>query len=131
MHGIPCALLAPVALALACELAPARGVGVGFTGPIRGPHDRVRCLDECAIAALREISSDLRESDMAAIRISERRQQRAGPELRAILAEAPSEIFDGARERALQQPLRLSGGAILVREELLEVAADDLAGRVT
>ena len=131
MDRLPSAAVAPVVLALAGELAPAGGVGVGVAIRVGGPHDRVRRLDERAVRAIGEVARDLREADRPAARIVQRRDHRVGPELRAVLAEPPADVLGAAGgQRAAQQRGGLAGRAILGREERREVLADDLAARV-
>src|SRR3569833_1524122 len=128
---VPVASVEITASPLPRELAPARGVCIRPALGVGRPHDRVRCLDERAVRTVGEVAGDLREADVLAARIAQRRDERARPELRAVLAVAPADALDPALgKRALEQADRLARRAILLRADAGAAHADDLLARV-
>ena len=82
--------------------------------------------------AVREIAGDLDIATDLAAGPEDGGQHDVGPEVRPVLAHAPSLVFDAAFGCGnLQQPLRAAGEPILLGVEAIEALSDDLAGRVS
>src|SRR5687768_4628651 len=82
-------------------------------------------------APLRDVAGDLGEAEQLAPFIVDGVEDDARPEARTVLADPPRLLLIFAlRDGGGERPLRLAGGAVLVRIEAREMLADDLVGLV-
>src|SRR5215217_2211536 len=79
---------------------------------------------------LRDVLRDLRDTPQFSLIIVQRRQDRACPEPRSILAHKPVLFFGPAFARCLEESLRPATNYVLFGEEHGEVLSDDLLGAV-
>ena len=80
---------------------------------------------------LRDVSSDLCETDMLPVFVEDRIENDACPEQRAVLPDAPGfALVLSFAKRGLKRELRLAASAIVLGVETGEVLADDLIGRI-
>src|SRR5438067_11553950 len=78
-------------------------------------------------AALADIACEHGEPAQPTVVAAQRREDRVGPELRAVVAQSPSLVFDRALARRRRQVLlRLAVRDVLVRIEPRERVADDV-----
>src|SRR5207302_2776475 len=82
------------------------------------------------VAPIRDVASDLGEAAQLPVRSAERGDHDVGPELRAVLADAPPLIGDAAHGRGPREQAIGLSVALLIRVEDRNVPSDDLAGRV-
>src|SRR5207237_889460 len=93
---------------------------------------RQRALGRLGRAALGEVPRDLGEGDELALGVAERGDGDAGPETRAVLADAPAFFLEASFARCyFQLALGLRGGDVLGGVQDREVLADDLVGSVS
>ncbi len=78
-------------------------------------------------ALLGDVAGDLGEADMTSLVVADRIDDDMGAEAGAVLAHAPGLfLIFAVAQRGLERARRLAGGAVLVRVEEREMAADDL-----
>ena len=82
--------------------------------------------------ALRHVARDLGEAEQVALLVANGIDDHEGPELGAVLANAPPlGLVATLARRRRQRPCRYAGGAVLLGVERAEMVPDDIGRRVT